>query len=85
MELQSAVSDALGGQPVTIADDALTRSSFLTLEHATPDDARGRALTGRDVGRPEQFRLLKVGARCILVHETDGARTVLSRTICAPE
>src|SRR5262245_26379888 len=84
-ELQGAVSDALGGTPVTLADDALTQSSLLTLEHATPDDAQGRALTGRDLGRPERFRLLKLGSGCVLVHESDGGRSVLKQATCAPE
>jgi hypothetical protein len=83
-ELSGAVSAALGGIAVTLAEDALTESSVLTLEHA-PTGADARAATGREVGRPERFRLLKVGLRCVLVHDSDGARTVLAHTSCAPE
>jgi hypothetical protein len=84
-ELHRTVTDALGGRSVTLADDALTQSSTLTLEHAAPDDAQGRAATGRDLGRPERFRLLRVGGRCVLVHESDGARAVLVQARCVPE
>jgi hypothetical protein len=83
-ELNHAVSRALGGIPVTLAEDALTESSVLTLEHAPPG-AEGRAATGRELDRPERFRLLKVGMRCVLVHESDGAHTLLTQTTCAPE
>jgi hypothetical protein len=84
-ELQRAVTDALGGRRVTLADDALTLSSILTLEHAPPADAQARAATGRDLGRPERFRLLKVGRHCVLVHESNGARAVLTQASCVPE
>jgi hypothetical protein len=84
-ELQRAVTDALGGTHVTLADDALTLSSILTLEHAPPADPHARATTGRDVGRPERFQLLKIGRRCVLVHEPDGARAVLTEASCVPE
>jgi hypothetical protein len=84
-ELQHAVTEALGGTRVTLADDALTLSSTLTLEHAPPDDAMGRAATGRDMGRPQRFQLLKIGRRCVLVHESDGARAVLTQASCVPE
>jgi len=84
-ELHRAVTDALGRRRITLADDALTLSSILTLEHAPPVDAQARAATGRDVGRPERFRLLKVGGRCVLVHESDGARVILTQASCVPE
>jgi hypothetical protein len=83
-ELHRVVTAALGGREITLADDALTSSSILTLEHALPDNAQRRAATGREVERPEVFRLLKVGYRCVLVHDS-GARTVLTQVSCVPE
>jgi hypothetical protein len=75
-ELARVVSSALNGAPVTLADDALTRDSLLIIEKAH--------LSGRDFGRPEHFRLVKIGEHCALVHERTGKRTTLSSTTCEP-
>ncbi len=80
--LVDAVSTALDGTAVTVADDALTREGVLIVERARPRDARGIPLGGRDLDRPEHFRLVKVGAECVLVHERTGARQVLASTRC---
>jgi hypothetical protein len=46
-------------------------------------DAQGRPLDGRDPGRPEQFRLVKAGADCVLVHENSARRWTLHEATCA--
>ena len=74
-ELAHAVSSALDGASVRLAEDALTRDSLLIIE---------RPHTGRDVDKPEHFRLLKVGEQCTLVHERTGRRTTLASTTCQP-
>lgn len=74
-ELAQAISGALNGAPVRLADDALTRDSLLILE---------KPHTGRDLGKPEHFRLVKSGTDCVLVHERTGKRTTLASTTCAP-
>lgn len=84
-EIVRLVSGALNGAPLTIADDALTRDSVLIIERSRPRDAEGRPLVGRETGRPERFRLVKNGARCILVHEGTSERWVLAAATCAPE
>jgi hypothetical protein len=73
-ELARAVSAALSA-PVTLADDALTRDSVLVVEKRS---------TGRDLGRPERFQVLKRGNECVLVHEATGKRTTLASTTCEP-
>ena len=83
-ELAREVSSALNGAPVTIADDALTRDPTLIIERARPRDAEGRPLTGRDLGRPEHFRLVKNGSRCVLVQESTGRRWTLTAATCSP-
>jgi hypothetical protein len=75
-ELAQALSGALNGAPVTIADDALTQDSLLIIE---------RPLSGRDLGKPEHFRLVKTGEHCALVHERTGKRTTLASTTCRPQ
>lgn len=82
--LQRAVSEALGGAPVLLADDALTRSSILVVERVRPRDASGMLLGGREHGMPERFRLVRSGRRCILVHEADRRRLALEATRCSP-
>ena len=83
-ELAQAVSQALNGAPVTLADDALTRDSHLIIEKARPRDASGVPLSGRDRDKPEIFRLVKAGEQCVLVQERTGKRTTLASTRCHP-
>lgn len=84
-ELVRAVTMALNGAKVVLADDALTQSSLLTIERKTVRDLQGRRLTGRDVGRPHQFRLIKHDSECVLMQLPDEGRWVLAATDCIAE
>lgn len=75
-ELAQAVSRMLNGAPVRLADDALSRDSALIIE---------KAHSGRDLDKPEHFRLVKAGNQCMLVHERTGQRVTLAATTCRPE
>jgi hypothetical protein len=81
-QLERVISEALNGMPVTLADDALTRESTLTIERNRPRDAQGRPLDGRDPGRPEHFRLLKAGSDCVLLQDSTGRRWKLTASNC---
>lgn len=70
---------------VTLADDALTGSSILTLEHNPSGNMQNMAATGRTLTAPIQFRLLRNGVDCILVDQRDDSRHTLMNTKCAPE
>lgn len=83
-ELVRTVSRALHGAPLTIADEALTRDSTLIVERARARGADGAPLAGRETGRPEHFRLVKNGSRCVLVHEASGKRFTLASASCSP-
>lgn len=83
-ELARVVSDALHGTPVTLADDALTTSDTLVVERTAHRDAQGRRIDGRTTERPEHFRLVQEGTRCVLVHEATGRRFTLRSATCAP-
>ena len=83
-ELARIVASALTGGPLTLADDALTRDSTLIIERVRHRDTGGVPLAGRELGRPEHFRLVKNGARCVLVHEGSGRRFTLASTTCSP-
>ncbi|MGE5198263.1 MAG: hypothetical protein ACM3H9_01390 [Rhodospirillaceae bacterium] len=83
-ELARVVSEAMNGAPVTLADDALTASDTLIVERAVRRDAQDMNLRGRETGRPEHFRLVKSGSRCVLVHVGSGRRWTLSAATCSP-
>ena len=83
-ELATAIGAALGGVPVTLSDDALTRESTLIVERARQRDPSGLPAQGRERGVPERFRLVKNGADCVLIHERTGQRFTLRETTCAP-
>ncbi len=82
--LAAAVSAALQGAPVTLADDALTRSSTLTLERPRLRDPSGLPAAGRELGAPERFHLVRRGGACVLVHERTGQAVELESTTCSP-
>ena len=81
-DLERAVSQALGGGPVRLAGDALTRSPALIVGHAQALDRRGLPLNGRELGRPQHFRLLRRGSQCELLHLESGRTRVLAHTAC---
>lgn len=82
-ELAHIVSHALHRDRVRLADDALTTSNFLAIEHALIRDSEGRPLNGRDLRRPETFELFVRNSRCVLVHTQTGTRWILRRSTCA--
>jgi len=81
-ELARVVREALHGAPVTLADDALTTSNTLVIEHANPRDAQGLPLDGRSLYRPERFELFARKSRCVLVQSRTGRRWTLRHTTC---
>jgi len=83
-ELKRVVSEALNGADVTLAADALTKSSVLAIERKPARDASGQLISGREYERPEIFRLVKRGAKCALLHERTNARYELTNVQCAP-
>jgi hypothetical protein len=83
-ELQEAVSSVLNGAPVTLADDALMHDNTLIIERNQARDANGVPLSGRELGRPEKFQLVKSGKDCVLIHEASGKRWALKHTTCSP-
>ncbi|HVO12343.1 MAG TPA: hypothetical protein VMX54_16490 [Vicinamibacteria bacterium] len=83
-ELQRVVSRALNRETVTLADDALTADGTLIVERTARRDAQGRPLQGLETrDRPEHFRLVRSGWRCVLLHENSGQRYTLKSATCA--
>jgi hypothetical protein len=69
---------------VTLAPDAFTRDSVLSVERRTPPGPQGRAATGRSLDVPMELRLVLRGERCVLVRAADGREWALGATRCAP-
>ena len=82
-EIRNVIGVALNGAPVTIADDALTRESSISIERTPVRDERGLLVNGRDPGRPEIFELVRNGRECVLVRKKTGTRSVLKVVQCA--
>ena len=83
--LERAVSEALThGAPVRLAPDALTHQSLLIIGNTQVRDARGIPLNGRELRRPQHFRLLRRGSQCVLFHVETGKLRVLAHTTCRP-
>ncbi len=80
MELSRVVAKALNRPSILLAPDALTEESTLIVEPVRPRDAGGLRLTGRDLGRPEQFELAKAGSCCFLIQQRTGERWQLRQS-----
>jgi hypothetical protein len=84
-ELRETIARALQRSDVTLADDALTRTSTLLIERTPARDPTGQRISGRDFDEPEEFQLVLSGKRCTLVHRRTGQRHELRSTRCEPE
>ncbi len=78
------MASTLNGAPVTLADDALARTARCIIERNQARDANGVPLSGRELGRPEKFQLVKSGKDCVLIHEGSGKRWTLKHATCSP-
>ncbi len=81
--LVKAVSEALNGAPVTLAENALTTTNTLTIERVHPLDPSGLPMNGRERGLPERFELVKTGEDCLLVQLSSGRRFTLAGMTCS--
>jgi hypothetical protein len=83
--LKNTLSEIFGGQEKTIADDALTHSSILSLEINLRKQADSQPALGRVVTPPFRFQLVKDKNGCFLVDLRDGKRHLLENTTCTAE
>ena len=81
-ELVQVISDALNVVSVTLAEDALMKSSELVIEKKLRRNLQGRIGGGRVTDPPEQFKLVIDGSRCVLVRLADDTRYVLKEVNC---
>jgi len=81
-ELQTVISDALGGRSVIIADNAFTHQSRLIIERKPHLDANGQLLNGRVIEKPIHFKLVIINEQCWLTKFGSDAKWLLSQTNC---
>jgi hypothetical protein len=82
--LQCAVADALNAN-VTLADDALTKSSTLIIQRSPPRSIQSLPAQGRNMDVPIQFRLVSNRNDCVLIDQRDRSRYKLENTRCEAE
>ena len=82
--LQQAVNEAMRTD-VLLAEDALTDSSILIIEHQVPESITGSPAQGRNMEMPVQFRLFTNGTVCVLEDQRDKTRYLLDDTQCVAE
>jgi len=83
-ELQVVVNSAFGTN-VTLADNALTNSSLLTIERNPRSTMENPNPVGRNMEMPFQLRLYSNGTDCVLVDQRDQTQHVLANTECEIE
>jgi hypothetical protein len=81
-ELTQIIRGALGDPALLLGQDLLVIASSVSIERLQRRDARGLPLDGRDLGRPEQFELVKAGRRCVLVRSRTAQRWILKQVKC---
>jgi hypothetical protein len=81
-ELARVIAGALHTQEIVLADDALTAAPILLIERSPARDERGLPLNGRDLSRPEVFRLFLVRGHCAITHAQSGRRWMLRDVQC---
>ncbi len=82
--LQSVVDGVLNTQ-VTLADNALTDTSVLSIERNPPRTMQNPNPHGRIMEPLFLFRLVVNGSDCILIDQRDRSRHVLENTSCEAE
>ena len=83
--LQDTLSNRFGGLTILLANDALTRSSLLTLEVGQSSGRVNQVQGARVVSEPYRFQLVGDQTDCYLIDLRDDSRHALADTRCRPE
>ncbi len=84
-ELQRVIANLLTMEQITLAKDAFTQSSYLTLERKQHLDNNGQLLMGRTLAMPQEVQLLLRGAQCFLQDSQGNQSPPLKQTQCQPK
>lgn len=84
-ELEQLIAAALNGTAITLEEHAFVRTSYVVIERgAQARDPSGNRTQGRELGRPDHFKLVTQQSRCTLVHDDSGKRWRLTKATCQP-
>ncbi len=77
-EIKAAMSAQFSGQSITLASNAFTTSSTVTIERKAMQDNRGLPIQGRHTNPAFVFTLLKQGDSCFLRFENNVSKVSAS-------
>lgn len=83
-ELQQALVELIGGEPVKLADTAFGNTHQLFIEQAILRDPQGRPIMGRHQQPAILIELQHLANRCTLSHPASGRSVQLSISSCQP-
>ncbi|GGF78601.1 hypothetical protein [Alteromonas lipolytica] len=81
-QLETVISDWFGGVKVTLADNAFTDSSSVSIERREHLDNQGNPIEGRHNNAVYSFSLLKQGQDCWLQNERTSQKVLLNGITC---
>jgi hypothetical protein len=81
-ELQQAIIELIGGQPVKLADTVFSNSHQLFIEQAILRDPQGRPIMGRHSQPAILLQLKQADQQCLLSHPASGRTVKLSSSNC---
>ena len=81
-ELQQAIVELIGGEPVKLADNAFVSSHQLFLEQAILLDPQGRPIMGRHQQPAILLELQQADKQCLLSHPASGRSVQLNTGSC---
>lgn len=81
-ELQQAIVELIGGEPVKLADNAFVTSHQLFIEQAILRDPQGRPIMGRHNQPAILLELQQVDKQCLLSHPASGRTVQLINSNC---
>lgn len=83
--IAKVVSEALEGRKVNLTTTALKKDSRLLIEpRAEPMDPYGNPMSGRILGKPDDFTLRTINDVCVLHHEDKDVFYPLNGVNCRP-
>jgi len=83
--ISKIVSEVLGKRRISLTRDALMTDSRLMIEpKAEPMDPFGNPMSGRLLGKPDNFTLKTVDGVCLLLHEDTDTYYPLENVNCRP-
>lgn len=83
-ELRLTIARALNDAAVSLADDAMTRSPMLAMDHPNIRDPAGLPIDGRRIAKPATFMLYKQGRHCVIIDLQSKQQWTLPHGRCVP-